>query len=825
MRRLVHAMLLLPFLAACQQQGMSTHLYGPPKGTSPAYWQVDAYSDRPSVGPKAARGVLFWSHGVKGHEAQWKGRPLRFVKRFAAEGWDVVKVNRNNLHEGSWTRSGPKHVADLQERARKARRDGYKRVILGGQSYGGAISLEAASVAGIADGVIAIAPGHGSDACGRGTGIGRRADSLPRQLNDALARNSALRTVLMVADGDECVGFNRPHATYRETLRTAGSSFVFLDDTMPIRGHYAGSTNQFDAWYGRCLVDFLDADGAPKAGETVCPSPNPVPAYLLPDGYRPPADGGLGSFLGAWSASYSIGKTGTRNLCLLVEEEFPTGFMARTAFGAGSQRKASMVTHRRLFTEDGGYARFVYVKNRYRFTIIVDVERENASFIIRTAKGKEYRSELKRGCKLEEDWPPGKLAGSRPASDGRHASLRAPENRPPAILGPITRTPHLYGPPPGTSPAYWQVRAYGRRPLKGPEASKGILFWSHGLWGRSPKWKDKPPRFVLRVAFADWDVVKVNRDERLNHVWAVEGSKHAADLRERAREARKAGYKRIVLGGQSYGAAIALETASEQGVADVVIAVAPNHDADNCTGVNTPGYHPIWPQRLLLGALEDVVSPRTVLVVPGGDECLGPERSAGSYRDALAARNSDFVLLDETMPIRGRYAGRTRQFDEWYGECLLDFVEAGNAVRGGETVCPSPSPVPAFLLPADYKPPLPKEKNSLVGAWNGDYYVGKRGRRNFCLFVEEEFEDGFKARAAFGAGTKRALSMETHTRVFHKFSGQGKFVYSKNKYRMTLTDNAERQELQFAIRTAKGTNYRIELTRGCKLKSDWPLVG
>lgn len=329
----------------------------------------------------------------------------------------------------------------------------------------------------------------------------------------------------------------------------------------------------------------------------------------------------------------------------------------------------------------------------------------------------------------------------------------------------------------------------------------------------------------MRFAVAGWDVVKVNRDERLEHAWAVAGNRHVADLRERAREARRAGYKRIVLGGQSYGAAIALEAASERGIADAVIAVAPNHDSDYCTGVRTPGYHPIWPQRLLLNALRDVVSPRTVLVVPDGDECLGPERSDGSYRNALAASGSSFVLLDDAMPIRGRKAGRTRQFDEWYGECLLDFVGSGDATRGGETVCPSPSPVPAFLLPADYRPPSPKEENGLVGAWSGEYHVYKWGDRNFCLLIEEKFDEGFKARTAFGSGDKRKISMETYTRVFYKFGGEGKFVYNKNKYRMTLTDNADRRKLELAIRTAKGTNYWIELSRGCKFELDWPLVG
>ena len=835
MSRLVCATLLFPLLAACQQQGMSAHLYGPPKGTSPAYWQVAAYSDKPPIGPETARGVLFWSHGVSGQNVQWKGKPLRFVERFAREGWDVIKVNRNNLHERSWNVSGPKHVADLQERARKARSDGYRRVILGGQSYGGAISLEAASTAGLADGVIAIAPGHGSDACGRGYGIGRRADSLPRQLRGALERNRARRTVLMVADGDECVGFNRPHASYRETLNASGSSFVFLDDTMPVRGHFAGNTNQFDRWYGQCLVDFLDAVGAPRAGETVCPSPSPVPAYLLPDGYRPPAHGGPGSLLGAWSGSYSIEKRGTRNLCLLVDRETSGGIRAEVAFGAGSQRKASMVTFRRYFSVDAGSGNFIYAHNKYRMAVKADAERGNVSVTIRTAKGREYRAELERGCMLVDDRSPGKVVSGEPASAGRAASLPASQsrkaasqgaaNRPFASVGPSTRPPHLYGPPTGTSPAYWQARAYGDRPPRGPEASKGILFWSHGLWGRTPKWRDKPPRFVRKFAYADWDVVKVNRDERLAYRWAAAGSRHAADLRERAREARKAGYKRIVLGGHSYGAAIALEAASERGIADAVIAVAPNHDSDNCGGIGASGHGSTWLQSQLVNALEDLASPRVVLAAPGGDECLGPELAEGSYKNALVASGSSFVLLDDAMPIRGRKAGRTRQFDAWYGECLLDFVGSGEAARAGESVCPLPDPVPTFLLPAGYTPPSPTGSNSLVGAWGGEYFVSSRGVRNFCMFIEEEYEDGFKARTAFGAGSERVLSMETYTRIFYRFGGDREFVYDKNKYRMTLFDDPDRRELELAIRTASGTGYHFYLTRGCKLVEDRPRVG
>ncbi len=466
MRRLVLAALLLPLLAACQQQGMSAHRYGPPPGASSAQWQVAACADRPLLGPGAARGVVFWSHGVSGRRVQWKGKPLRFVGKFAAAGWDVIKVNRNNLHEGGWTVGGPKHVADL------------------------------------------------------------------------------------------------------------------------------------------------------------------------------------------------------------------------------------------------------------------------------------------------------------PAGRGG---------------------------------------AYGAHPPKGPEASRGILFWSRGLRGRAPGWKDKPPRFALRFALADWDVVKVNRDEQLEYRWDAAGSEHVADIRERARKAREAGYRRVVLGGQSCGAAIAPEAASERGIADAAIARAPNHDSDTCRNLGLPGYDPASLRRRLTDALEDIASQRTAPVVSVGYTCLGPERPRGSYRNALMASGSRLVFLDETMPIRGRHAGWTQQFDAWHGECLLDFLGSGEEVRGGETICPPPDPVPSFLLPVGYTPPSPTGPSSLVGAWSGEYFVGSRGIGNFCMFVEEEYEDGFKARTAFGAGSERLLSMETHTRIFYRFGGDREFVYNKNKYRMSLFDNPGRRALDLAIRTANGT--------------------
>jgi pimeloyl-ACP methyl ester carboxylesterase len=223
--------------------------YDPPEG-SPAYWETPGFKNHTIDGPKQARGILFWSHGVSGTRVQWKSAPPKFIKQFANNGWDIVKINRNNLHECGWTCSGVKHVADLKSRAEKARAAGYKHVIAAGQSYGGAISLEAAATPGLIDVVIAAAPGHGSDACGSGTGAARIADSLTDDLVSTISAVKSPRIVLTMAEGDECMGFNNPTAALRRALVKIGKHFVFLDTEMPIGGHLAALTNQFDAWYG-----------------------------------------------------------------------------------------------------------------------------------------------------------------------------------------------------------------------------------------------------------------------------------------------------------------------------------------------------------------------------------------------------------------------------------------------------------------------------------------------------------------------------------------------------------------------------------------------
>lgn len=372
--------------------------YAPPPSDFTAYWTEPAFKDFPYKGAKDARGVLFWSHGVAGKEQQWHAPPPAVIQDFARAGWDVVKVQRNNLHESGWAASGTRHVRDLVERITRARDEGYRFIIAAGQSYGGAISLEASARTDLLFGVIAFAPGHGSDACGRsaGQGWGRIADNLQAYLVDAIAAAKAPRIVVSMADGDECQGYNDPTRMIRDALGRTSGSFLFLDSSMPVRGHGAASTAQFQRWYGPCLRAFLDPDKAAARKVNTCPAPTET-RYLLPAGYKLSGAATEG-LVGGWSGELtSTPASAPRGLCIAIESD-GDALKTLTAFDAGPEAKLSMSTSRREYRrEEGG---FVYRgSGSYRVVLRPRPETRTIDAEITSADERyTFLATLKPGC-------------------------------------------------------------------------------------------------------------------------------------------------------------------------------------------------------------------------------------------------------------------------------------------------------------------------------------------------------------------------------------------------------------------------------------------
>lgn len=278
-----------------------------------AYWTEYAYCDTPVRGPGVALGLILWSHGVDGNKDAYKSGPPPFIRRLArAGGWDVLKINRNPLYERGWVASGGKHVDDLVQRARAANGQGYAKVIAAGQSFGGVISIEAnARAPNLFYGVVALSPGHGSDSPSFTPGASGTGGyyNLDKYLLDALAGQRSGRLVVSLPPGD-LLHPNRDSdpigPKVRKVLAPSGLSFVHFDGSLPITGHGAAYTNQFDTWYGGCLQAFLDPRRSPPAGETKCANPDPVPTFLLPAGLKIPIAGPAGTarWLGAWDGKW-----------------------------------------------------------------------------------------------------------------------------------------------------------------------------------------------------------------------------------------------------------------------------------------------------------------------------------------------------------------------------------------------------------------------------------------------------------------------------------------------------------------------------------------
>src|SRR4051812_15424230 len=96
---------------------------------------VPGYDDRPVRGPNAAKGAVIYSAGLVREGDPIETTPYA-LDDLQSAGWDVFRFLRPR---GEDTLDGS--VAALGQTMAKLRGDGYRRLVLAGQSFGGWISL------------------------------------------------------------------------------------------------------------------------------------------------------------------------------------------------------------------------------------------------------------------------------------------------------------------------------------------------------------------------------------------------------------------------------------------------------------------------------------------------------------------------------------------------------------------------------------------------------------------------------------------------------------------------------------------------------------
>jgi pimeloyl-ACP methyl ester carboxylesterase len=310
-----------------------------------AYWTEYGFCDLPVKGPSQAEGLVLWSHGLAADREQFNDPPPPIMRAMQLAGWDIIRINRNNLYEKSWESSGPRHRDDALDRLSAAKAQGYRFVVLAGQSYGGTISLEASAKSDEVDGVLAFSAGHGSDANQGATGGRERFRILNGLLLKTISAQKGGRLVVLTAGGDSLQPDRVPGSGWalqiRAALNSTGRPYVVFDENSPIRGHGAGTTNQFSAWFGSCIERFLDPAQRLAAGETVCRPPDPIPRFLMPADLKRPAAGGSGParWLGVWEGTFG---ENNRDLAIVVEAATTDVATVIYAPGAGPRRDLNM---------------------------------------------------------------------------------------------------------------------------------------------------------------------------------------------------------------------------------------------------------------------------------------------------------------------------------------------------------------------------------------------------------------------------------------------------------------------------------------------------
>lgn len=257
------------------------------------------YEDRAARGPATAQGVVIWLHGTNADRAESRGPAPFAMDALADAGFDVFRLQRppanDNLTSG--TTALIRAIADL-------RGQGYRRVILAGQSAGAWISLNVMTQRDVnVDGIIAFAPARFGER-GRSQNWERNASWLymmAREMRPA-------RVLLFLFENDNFdPGGRGPELARIFAERQVSAAIV--DRPPGIIGHAAGVTFVFARRYGECLVSFARRDDltgfACNANEPRTLAGIPVPALtVVRDGV--PAE--RARFLGTWHGAYVVGR-------------------------------------------------------------------------------------------------------------------------------------------------------------------------------------------------------------------------------------------------------------------------------------------------------------------------------------------------------------------------------------------------------------------------------------------------------------------------------------------------------------------------------------
>jgi pimeloyl-ACP methyl ester carboxylesterase len=228
-------------------------------GTAPAATMgLDPAFPQSLLGAERATGVVVWNHGrsITVEDSESPTPPFLGVLRDG--GWDILRFDRPR--DGDTLTDSTRR---LVENVARLKRQGYRHVVLAGQSFGAFLALMAADASDDVDAVVATAPAaFGS--------FDEFYDSWrlnATRLYPLLERVKRARVMLFYFHGDDFDPGGRAERS-RAILSERGLGFAVVDQPAFLVGHWASSSGLFLRRFGSCVRDFVGADAL--KGELVC---------------------------------------------------------------------------------------------------------------------------------------------------------------------------------------------------------------------------------------------------------------------------------------------------------------------------------------------------------------------------------------------------------------------------------------------------------------------------------------------------------------------------------------------------------------------------
>ena len=236
---------------------------------SAAYAQTQlvpvTYPDLPQLAPAQAIGAVVWLHGrsLDTEDSQAPTPPYIGILRRA--GWAPYRFNRltaDDLLSNSTER--------LVDQIDQLKRQGYRRIALAGQSFGGFIALGAAAETPKVDAVIATAP----------AAFGDFSDSFDTwrlnatRLYPLLERISRSKVMLFFFHGDDFDPGGRGERA-DQILGRRPIPYAIIDQPRSLIQHWAAGSRLFAERCGQFIADFLNGTRNDETALLQCRDDNP----------------------------------------------------------------------------------------------------------------------------------------------------------------------------------------------------------------------------------------------------------------------------------------------------------------------------------------------------------------------------------------------------------------------------------------------------------------------------------------------------------------------------------------------------------------------